>query len=139
MGLLKLLLVVVLVMVGYRWWHKHHELFAENAVEQSASATGFVPMPPPLGASLNRVLIFAPRDCPSAAAQRARDLSQALADRGVPHAMLDEANFDLQSPEQVTAVQKVMGGTVPIVFFHGRGKANPSLEDVLAEYTAARR
>lgn len=139
MGVLKLLLVVVLAMVGYRWWQRHHDLFERTTVEQATSATGFVPMPTPLGASLRQVLIFAPRDCPSAAAQRARALARALADRGVPHATLEQADFDLQSPEQVAAVQRVMNGTVPIVFVHGRGKANPSLGDVLAEYEAARR
>lgn len=138
MGLLKLLLIVVLALVGYRWWHKHHEPVGGNAAEQTATATGFVPMPSPQGASLNRVLIFAPRACPSAAAQRARELSQALADRGVPHAMLDEANFDLQSPEQVDTVKRVMEGAVPIVFVRGRGKANPSLDEVLSEYAAGR-
>ena len=138
MGVLKLLLVVALVMVGYHWWHKHRDVFATNGAQASDEA-GFVPVPQPRGTSLDRVLIFAPRDCPSAEAQRARELSQALADHGVPHGLLDQADFDLQSPEQAASVHRVMEGTIPIVFVHGRGKANPTLDEVLAEYDAAGR
>lgn len=139
MGFLKFLLVLVLAMVGYHWWHKHRDLFVTDETAQVAGGTGFVAMPQPIGTSLGTVLIFAPRNCPSAAAQRARELSRELAAHDIPHALLDEANFDLDSPEQVASVKRVMEGTVPIVFVHGRGKANPSLDDVLAEYAATQR
>lgn len=137
MAYLKWLLVVVLALVGYHWWQKHRDLLVKDGVSHVTGSTGFVSMPQPTGTSPDQVLIFAPRDCPSAAAQRARELSRELAARDVPHAQLEEANFDLDSAEGAAAVKRVMEGAVPIVFVHGRAKANPSLDDVLAEYDAA--
>lgn len=139
MAYLKLLLVVVLALVGYHWWQKRHDhLPVQDGAPHVAGSTGFVSMPQPIGTSPDQVLIFAPRNCPSAAAQRARELSRELAARDVPHAQLEGAHFALSSAEEASAVNRVMEGTVPIVIVHGRAKANPSLDEVLAEYEATR-
>lgn len=138
MTYLKWLLVIVLALVGYHWWQKHRDLLVPDGASHARGSSGFVSMPQPIGTSPYQVLIFAPRNCPSAAAQRARELSRELAARDVPHAQLEEANFDLDSADGAAAVKRVMEGAVPIVIVHGRAKANPSLDDVLAEYDAAR-
>lgn len=139
MAYLKLALVAVLALAGYHWWQmRHAHPLVPAGAPHVAGSTGFVSMPQPIGTSPDQVLIFAPRNCPSAAAQRARELSRELAARDVPHAQLEEAHFALSSAAEASAVNRVMEGTVPIVIVHGRAKANPSLDEVLAEYEATR-
>ena len=40
--------------------------------------------------------------------------------------------------DELQRVNRVMQGELPIVIVHGRGKANPTLDEVLAEYRASR-
>ena len=63
-------------------------------------------------------------------------MAQALADRHIPHEMWDNIHFNFSPSDAPTipALNLVMNGTVPIVLIHGRGEANPSLDQVVAEY-----
>lgn len=138
MGWIKLFLVVALALVSYHWWQKHQAGGVVQSMLQPANESGFVDIPPPVGLSRTAVLIFSPPNCPSAEAQQARVLSRALAELGIPHLITSQANFDLDSPEAVRAVKRVMEGQGPVVLVHGRGKGNPTLDEVVAEYRTQR-
>lgn len=133
---------MVFLMAGYKWWTRHHvEGLANTNAPEALPDSGFVRMPQPVGTSTGEVLIFAPLHCSSDAAARAEALSQELASKGIPHVRLNTARFDMERPDQqmMKRLKQVMEGTVPIVFVHGRAKANPTLDEVVAEYGASRR
>lgn len=132
MNLIKLLLLIAIAGGGYHYWKKHS---VERDLAATASEGGFVSVPMPDGMSPHGVVVFAPENCPSDAAQRAYALVSDLGGRGVPVSRADAASFD-NLPDAATAerVRTVMGGQVPIVFVNGKAKANPSLEEVLSEY-----
>jgi hypothetical protein len=84
------------------------------------------------------VVIFAPANCPSAAAQRADALARHLDRAGVPYRRAQSADFgSLKSQEDVDRVMAVMNGEIPVVFVRTRARANPSGEDVVADIAQA--
>jgi hypothetical protein len=99
-------------------------------------------MPRIEGSSARRVLVVAARNCPRAEARRADRLAAALADLGIPVARGHQVRFTLDGPvdgDTVNRVSGVMNGPLPIVFVNGRAKANPSLDEVVAEFGTDRR
>ena len=138
---IKLLLLLAIGGVGYQYWQGHKaaggslaSVFGDDAAVV-ASAAGFVPVPMPDGMSPHGVVVFAPENCPSDAAQRAYALISDLGGRGVPVVRASAANFSsLADAETQQRVLSVMNGPIPIVFVNGKAKANPSVQDVLAEY-----
>ena len=103
--------------------------------------TGFVPVPSPSGTKRNQVLIFAAVNCPKDAARRAADLAAELGRRGISHIRLEHADFEwVENPDPavLARLETVMRGEIPIVFINGRGKANPGIDEVVAEYRAQR-
>lgn len=129
----KFLFLAVLAWLGYQQWHKHQ---VAQVVADSTSDNGFVTMPVPTGYDARGVIIFAPENCPSEAAQRAEDLAHRLSSENIPVTRASQANFSFASPDSAVLerVNTVMSGEVPIVFVRGKGKANPSFSEVLAEY-----
>lgn len=104
-----------------------------------SSSHGFVDMPLPNGQSGSGVVIFAPINCPSDAAQRAETMAQHLSAQGVPYVRSQDASFgNLSSQEEANRVMAVMEGGIPVVFVRARAKANPRPEDVVAEYRAGK-
>ncbi|WP_430390082.1 hypothetical protein [Dyella sp. 20L07] len=142
MNFLKLLLVLAIAGGAYHAWQKHSAARIEQAAmaEASDGGTGFIPFARPMGAPASAVLIFAPPNCPSATAQRARELGRRLEALGIPHVQLQEASFDIDGSDQaaMARLKQVMEGNGPPVFVRGRAKANPSIEEVVAEYRAKR-
>lgn len=136
MNLIKFLVVIGLVGYGYNWWN------TKTAAESEAKArspVGFVSAVMPDGARPNTVIILAPADCPSDAAQRADALAARLTQAGIPNARSASysANLVDATKEQKAAIQRaihVINGVVPAVFVNGMAKANPSFDDVVAEY-----
>ena len=101
----------------------------------AASQHGFVDIPLPDGLSGHHVVIFAPANCPSDAAQRAEALARRLDDAGIPYTRSQNANFStLSSQDDANRVMSVMNGPIPVVFVRNRARANPDAEDVVAEY-----
>ncbi len=96
----------------------------------------FVNLPTPSGHSGMGVIVFAPANCPKAAGQRADDMMSRLASSGIPATRARDANFSTEgmSPQAIQDLNSVMAGTLPAVFVNGTGKANPSVEEVLAQY-----
>jgi hypothetical protein len=134
MSFIKLLLFLCLIGGGYNYWQKNQtESTLHNA---DTSPNGFIALPPTRSTGHNNITIFAPIGCPKEGAQRAEALFRELERRNITATRSDSANFDMANPDQVTLqrLNAVMTGELPIVFVNGRGKANPTVNEVLAEY-----
>lgn len=108
---------------------------AVDAAPTGPSTHGFVDMPLPDGQSGHGVVIFAPVNCPSDAAQRAEALARRLEREGIPFVRSQSANFSsLSTQEEANRVMGVMNGGIPVVFVRQRARANPDVDAVVAEY-----
>jgi len=137
MNFIKLALLLAIVGGGWHYWQKHSLATAAAALE-APSEHGFVAMPLPSGMAVRGVVIFAPENCPSEAAQRADALARQLASKGIPVTRSHSANFIFDTDPGravLDRINTVMQGEIPIVFVNGRGRANPRVDDVLSEYT----
>ena len=133
---LQLLAVVALIGLGAHWLKGHSEARAMQAL---MSPNGFLPVPMPEGAEANTVLIFAPINCPKEGAQRARALAESLTARGIANVKTDHygSRSFVPSEEEFAKAKRlnvVMTGELPIALINGMGKANPSIEELVAEY-----
>jgi len=140
MRLAKWLMLLGAVAFGWNAWRDHAR---DAELAALTSPTGFVPVIMPDGAAPNTVIVFAPLNCPKESAQRAEALAQRLVREGIP--MQRSASYSVQiadvTAEQRSAMQRtdtVMRGEIPVVLVNGMGKANPSAEDVIAEYRRTR-
>jgi len=140
MNFLKLLLFAALAVFGYQFWQMQSpKPAAPTSALTTQSANGFVALPTPTNANAAQVVVFAPDNCPLEAGQRADALVQQLASRNIPYLRSSNASFSAV-PDATTMerLNTVMNGEVPIVFINGRGKANPTVQEVIAEYAASR-
>lgn len=139
-------IVRVLILLGAAGlgWHVWQE---RRAGEQLAAArsptTGFVSTAMPSAARTNVVLILAPVNCPSEAAQRADALASELTRRGIPNQRGDSFSLSMNDPsaEERAAGERavaVLNGEIPAVFINGMGKANPTADEVAAEFSRTR-
>lgn len=138
MGFAKLLIVLAALGFGFHLWQQHQSS-ARLEAGASPSPGGFVDTAMPQGAKPDTVLILAPLNCPSEAAQRAEALAAELDRMGVPHVRGDSFSLNFSNPseqERASADRAVavLNGTIPAVFVNGRGKANPSAQEVADEY-----
>jgi len=134
----KLLIALVLAVAGWQHYKKTGRSVATDAPAEASASRGFVPLPSFAGSSGRAVVIFAPENCPEDAGRRADALADSLGRSGVPVSRLSHVSFNVSSPDEASRINAVMTGTIPIVVVRGRAKANPSLDEVLAEYSAAR-
>jgi hypothetical protein len=131
----RLLVVIAIAGYGIHLWNHHSEQQALRALTTSA---GFLPVPMPEGSARNTVIVFAPLNCPREGAQRARAMVQKLNDLGIANVLTDHYGAQVfePNPETEAAFKRlniVMTGDIPIVLFNGLGKANPTVEEVVAE------
>jgi hypothetical protein len=147
-------LLIVLGAAGFvfQWWKGHagreHHGARAIAMTQStdgrqASANGFIDAAMPDGAKPGTVLVFAPVNCPSEAAQRADALAEQLTRLGIPTVRSSSYSASVTSPsaeqrERVERAVSVIQGEIPAVFINGMAKANPSVDEVVAEYERTR-
>ena len=139
MRALKLLAVVAAVALAIHWWRGR----GEGIDGAAKSPNGFVSVTMPERAPSNTVIIFAPLNCPSDAAQRADTLASELTSRGIPNVRSDSYTAKVTNPtaDQEASLQRthdVVNAGVPAVFINGRAKANPTLKEVIAEYSGSR-
>jgi hypothetical protein len=139
MRALKLLAVVAAVALAIHWWSGR----AERVDGAAKSPNGFVSVIMPEGARRNTVIIFAPLNCPSDAAQRAAHLADELTSRGIPNVRSDSYDATVTNPTadqeaNIKRTNDVVNAGVPAVFINGRAKANPTLDEVIAEYSDSR-
>lgn len=138
----RLVLIVALLGFGAHWWKQRSEAAAMTRV---TDPYGFVPVPMPAGfENDDSVLIFAPDNCPKEGAQRAAAISAGLTAQGIPNVRTSRYEAQAFEPthENLASYKRldtVMTGEIPIVLVNGRGKANATLEDVVAEYNHTKR
>lgn len=128
----KLIIAAVIGAGAVFWWSSRTDM-------GPMTPNGFVTATMPDGAPDNTVIILAPLNCPSDAAQRAAALARGLKEAGVPSALSSSYSVDIEDPtdEQRLGMERavaVMNETIPAVFVNGLAKANPTLEQVIAEY-----
>lgn len=143
MRLIQLALMAAVGYGAYDYWSSQRapSSSAKQAVSSSSDpmqvSTGFVNLPTPQGYSANSVIVFAPPDCPEAAGLRADEMMRRLAQAGIPAVRASSANFSGSNftADTVAHINSVMAGELPAVFVRGTGKANPSVEETLAQYS----
>jgi hypothetical protein len=146
MRVLKLLAIIGATGFAVHLWQGHtHRPVNFGIAAAEPSPNGFVATAMPEGAQANTVLILAPVNCPSKAAQRADALSRKLTEMSIPNKRGNSFSLKINNPtrEQQAGMKRagnVLGGEIPAVFINGMGKSNPSAEEVAAEYerTAAK-
>jgi hypothetical protein len=136
MNVVKLVLILAAGALAYQYWSTQQSASGPAVV----SPNGFVRMPPMADGNAGQVVVFAPENCPSEKAQQADDLARQLASRNIPTVRAHDVTFTSSDPDPRIGVRldSVMKGELPIVFVNGRGKANPTIEQVIAEYGATR-
>ena len=138
MRALKLLALVAAVALAIHWWRGRGE-----GIGGATSPNGFVSVVMPNGAPRNTVIIFAPLNCPSDAAQRADTLANELTSRGIPNVRSNSYDATVTNPTaneeaNIQRTHDVVNASVPAVFINGRAKANPTFKEVIAEYSGSR-
>jgi hypothetical protein len=138
MNFFKLLMVIALAGAGYKYWSDKNQIVQIAAV---TSPRGFVQLPALDNAPRNTILVFAAENCPHEDAARADALAAQLSRNGLPVARRQHASFPSVGSEAgaLERINAVMTGKLPIVFVNGAAKANPTQEEVIAEYRAAAR
>lgn len=132
--------VAVVAPLGYVIWHKHAANLEAEALAQLTDENGFVELAQPVGIKPDKVFIFAPANCPREAGLRSDALTQSLADRDIAYSRSAHLSYEPMDQVMLDRVNSIIAGdNAPIVFVNGRVKANPTLDEVLAEYTAAQR
>ncbi len=96
----------------------------------------FVRMPTPDGHGHGQVVVFAPANCSAEEGRRADDLMRRLEAAGIPATRASEARIptDGLTHEDVVRMNSVMMGSLPAVFVNGTGKANPTFDEVAAQF-----
>jgi hypothetical protein len=138
MSTLRALVIGLAVLAGgYRAWHSHEHTADTRELQALADGSGFVPVQMPDGSPPDTVLILAPLNCPSAGAKRADALAARLTALGIPNARRNQYFVSSPTPERQTGIRhafSLMDGEIPAVMINGRGKANPTAEEVATEY-----
>ncbi len=136
MKIIKLVLFLAVVGVAYQWYAHQPKTGSEAVV----SANGFVSLPTLVNADPKQVVVFAPENCPKEDARRSDELAQSLVFRNIPSVRSHDVSFTSSDPDPAIGARlnSVMNGEFPIVFVNGKGKANPTLDEVIAEYGAKR-
>lgn len=108
-------------------------------ITADAQTHGFMPIVAPDNAEAGKVLVIGPI-CNSPIGQRTKVLMQQLTQAGIPYSQTTHVNFTnpanpaLANPQAVERLNQVMGGQAPIVILNGRGKANPTIAEVVSEF-----
>jgi hypothetical protein len=141
MSALKFAIGAIVVCIGVMVWKKHQHDVEAKALATITDERGFIALAQPSGAEPKKVWIVAAVNCPKEGAQRADELARRLADRNMSFDRRSGVSFSLteEDPLLYARIDKVMNGETPIVFINGRVKANPELDEVVAEYEAAQR
>jgi hypothetical protein len=140
MRVLTLMAIIGATVFAVHSWQGHtHQPVNFGSAAAEPSPNGFVATAMPEGAQANTVLILAPVNCPSKAAQRANALSRKLTEMNIPNKRGNSFSLRINNPtpEQQAGMQRagsVLGGEIPAVFINGMGMSNPSAEQVAAEY-----
>jgi len=133
-GKMLLLTAGAATMLSVHLWHAHQHAVAERDLQEMSDGEGFVPVQMPDNASPDRVLILAPVNCPSDVAKRADALAQFLSDKGIPNVRSAVYSLHRVTPDMIAGIQRAQSLRPPVVLINGRGKSDPTGEEVLDEY-----
>ncbi len=135
MKIVKLVIFVAVIAVAYQYWDKNQQT---TGTDHAPSANGFLALPTLANAVSGQVLVFAPENCPKEDAARADDMARELTRRNIPVQRTHDVSFTSSDPDPRIGerLNSVMNGALPIVFVKGKGKANPTLDEVMSEYGA---
>jgi hypothetical protein len=130
-------IALIVILGAVRLWHSHEHAESVRELAALADSDGFVPVQMPDGAARDTVIILAPLNCPSAGAKRADALAARLTALGIPNVRtslyaISAPTQDMQSGIRHAAA--IMNGEIPAVMINGKGKANPTAEEVATEY-----
>jgi hypothetical protein len=138
--------VIIFLCVGGALFAWRHHVLQQRKGTAAASATapagrpgGFVDVPCPTGVDPKRVFMLLPAQCTKASYLRGVAMLDRLGEMGIPYVRADKVEFTPTNAGEVERLNQVMGGEIPVVFINNRGKANPSLDEIVAEYRAIRR
>ena len=137
MTLAKWLLIVAMLAAAPSLWKMHERSVAAHSLLPMQDSDGFVPIQTAAGTAPDTVVILAAQNCPSAAAQRANSMAKHLSDMGIPNTRANNYSVAINSREQLPLLKQtslVLGGEIPVVIINGRAKANPTVDEVAAEY-----
>jgi hypothetical protein len=137
LGIGKLIIAAAVVGGGVHVWNVHEHTVAIRKLQASGDTYGFVPVLAASGAPQNTAIILAALNCPSAQAKRADALAAKLDELGIPNTRANNysvANVTRDQAPLIKQTSAVLGGEIPVVIINGKGKANPSVDDVVAEY-----
>lgn len=134
-------LILVLVVMGFAY---HYGKTTQPAAQVAAATpadsrpSSFLVLPNHPNAPIASVVILAPEDCPEDGALRADAMAARLAKAGIPVTRSSSVGFSYKNADQayMQSVANVLSGDVPVVIVRGRGKANPTADEVIAEYRA---
>ncbi|HEV8540124.1 MAG TPA: hypothetical protein VGQ60_03080 [Nitrospiraceae bacterium] len=137
MKIIKLMLLLAVPIVIFQFWYTHQP---KTGSEVTVSPNGFIPLPTIANADPRQVVVFAPENCPQEEARRSDDMARQLITRRIPSVRSHDVTFTSADPDPGTQkrLDAVMNGEFPIVFVNGKGKANPTLDEVVAEYESTR-
>ncbi|KGF72440.1 hypothetical protein DO97_08685 [Neosynechococcus sphagnicola sy1] len=114
------------------------KLLSSTSPPAAVSSNGFVsaPLPDAMAANPHQVLVVGP-DCDSPEGVKTRELTRQLIQHNIPVQQASSVAFGSDSGtdfEAIDRVDQVMQAGSPIVFVRGKAKANPGIEEVIAEY-----
>ena len=137
MKVIKLLFFLALPIVAFQYWYTHQP---KTAPMVAVSPNGFIPLPTVATADPRQVVVFAPENCPQEASVRSDAMARDLINRSIPSVRSHDISFTSSDPDPgiQNRLNAVMNGEFPIVIVNGKGKANPTLDEVMAEYGTAR-
>lgn len=123
--------------VGVHLWHMHERSVLDRDLQASGDSNGFVPVVTSEGAPPDTALILAALNCTSEQAKRADAMATKLSEMGIPNRRANNYSVANVTREQMPLVKRtsaVLGGQIPIVIINGMAKANPTVDEVAAEY-----
>jgi hypothetical protein len=132
-----LLIAVAVIGLSVHLWHVHQRNALAREMDAFEDSNGFVPVQMPNGAPRDTVVILAPVNCPSDGAQRADALARRLSALGIPNVRSNQyraSGVNLENRSNLERAVAVLKGDVPAVFINGKGKSNPTADEVTDEY-----
>jgi hypothetical protein len=131
--------VIALIVLGgaVRLWQSHQHAASARELQAIADGNGFVPVQMPDGAARDAVLILAPLNCPSAGARRADALAARLSALGIPNVRMNRYAISAPTGDMQSGIKHafaILNGEIPAVMVNGRGKSNPTADEVVTEY-----
>lgn len=132
-----LIIIAVVILGGYQFYNK---LSSDGFFLSSSNPNGFVQVMMPDDKRSGLVYIMAPENCPKDAGLRADALERELRRLRIPVARSSSGN--ISTPRTTADEEKrfkhavrILRGEIPGVFINGMAKANPTIQEVVAQYS----